>query len=83
MPCQGFSQMLSGFLHHCQQRLLLDIQIMYTMHCQGTTGSGSNLLIVLLTGIILGKGKDRQEINFYKNSISWFEGKKSGSLGIG
>ena len=83
MPCRGFSQMLSGFLRRCQQRLLLDIQITYTVHCQGTTGSGSSLLIVLSHWYNPGEREDRQEINFYKNSISWFEGKKSGPLGVG
>lgn len=47
MPCQGFSQMLSGFLHHFQQYLLSDIQTMCTMHGQGPTGPGSSLKIIL------------------------------------
>lgn len=55
MPCQGFSQMLSGFLHHCWW-LLLDIQIMCTMHCLGTVPSGRNLAIILSYWCNLGKG---------------------------
>lgn len=63
MPCQGFSQMLSGSLHHCQW-LLLNIQIMCTMHCQGTFPSGRSTPIVFLISIIWVKGKISKKSTF-------------------
>lgn len=60
MPCHGFSQMLSGFLHHSQQ-LPLDIQSMWTMHCQNTV-LGAACYLFFLIGISLGGGIDQQEI---------------------